>query len=44
MQWRVQLALDPIWKAYEACEPGADAKVILGKLVKGLSLQHVRVL
>ena len=39
----LQLALDPIWKAYEACEPGADAKSILGKVVKGLSLQHVSI-
>ncbi|CAK0786123.1 hypothetical protein CVIRNUC_009336 [Coccomyxa viridis] len=37
----VQLALEPIWKAYEACGPGAEAKTILGKVVKGLGLQHV---
>lgn len=40
----MQLALDPIWKAYEACERGADAKGILGKVVKGLSLHHVSIL
>ena len=39
----VQLALDPIWKAYEACEPGADAKGILGRVVKGLGLHHVSI-
>lgn len=40
----LQLALEPIWKAYEACEPGADAAGILGKVVKGLGLQHVSLL
>ena len=37
----LQLALEPLWKAYEACEPGADAKAILGKMAKGLNLQQV---
>jgi hypothetical protein len=36
-----QLALEPLWRAYEACEPGADARGILGKMLKGLNLQQV---
>ena len=36
--------MEPIWKAYEACGPGAEAKTILGKVVKGLGLQHVSAL
>ncbi|KAK9794308.1 hypothetical protein WJX73_002877 [Symbiochloris irregularis] len=37
----VQLALDPIWKAYEACTPGADTQAILTKIVKALQLTQV---
>ena len=40
-QMRMQLALDPIWKAYEACSPGADTQGILGKIVKALQLNQV---
>lgn len=36
----VQLVLEPLWKAYEACEPGADVKGILSKMVKSLDLQQ----
>ena len=38
----MQLVLEPLWKAYEAVEPGADVKSILGKMVKGLGLQQAR--
>ena len=37
----MQLALEPIWKAYEACSPGADAAALLGKIVKALQLTRV---
>ncbi|CAL8464184.1 g3719 [Coccomyxa elongata] len=37
----VQFILEPLWKAYEALEAGADVKGILGKIVKGLSLSQV---
>ncbi|KAK9824164.1 hypothetical protein WJX72_008216 [[Myrmecia] bisecta] len=35
----VQLALEPLWKAYEACDPGADVQGVLGKIVKSMNLQ-----
>ena len=38
----LQLALEPLWRAYEACEPGADVRGILGRMLKGLSLTQVR--
>ncbi|GAB4820198.1 hypothetical protein N2152v2_007244 [Parachlorella kessleri] len=34
----VQLALEPLWKAYGACEPGEDHKALLAKMVAGLGL------
>lgn len=34
----LQLALVPIWKAYEAALPGADAPAILQKIIKGLGI------
>lgn len=34
----VQLALDPLWKAYAACDPGEDHAAVLGKMVQGLGL------
>jgi hypothetical protein len=37
-----QFALEPLWKAYEACEPGADVQGILGKMIKGLDLRQAR--
>ncbi|KAK9830922.1 hypothetical protein WJX81_005694 [Elliptochloris bilobata] len=37
----VQLALDPLWRAYEACAPGADARSVLERIVKGLALEQV---
>lgn len=37
----VQLALDPLWKAYEACSPGADTAAQLSKIVKALQLTQV---
>ncbi|KAL4448964.1 hypothetical protein ABPG77_007681 [Micractinium sp. CCAP 211/92] len=37
----VQLALEPIWKAYSACEAGADHGAILGRIVQGLGLAGV---
>ena len=40
----VQLALEPLWKLYEVCNPGADAdvKATLSKAVKSLNLTQVR--
>ena len=37
----VQLALEPLWRAYEACAPGADARSVLERMVKGLGLEQV---
>ncbi len=37
-----QLALEPLWRAYEACAPGADALVVLERIVKGLGLGQAR--
>lgn len=39
----VQLALEPLWKLYEVCSPGADAdvKATMSKAVKSLSLTQV---
>ena len=37
----LQLALAPLWRAYEAAEPGADTAGILQKMIKGLSLSQV---
>ncbi|PRW32859.1 ribosomal S5 Elongation factor G III V family [Chlorella sorokiniana] len=37
----VQLALEPIWKAYGACEQGADHTAILGRIVQGLGLSSI---
>ncbi|KAA6422007.1 MAG: Ribosomal S5 Elongation factor G III V family [Trebouxia sp. A1-2] len=34
----VQLALEPLWKLYEVCNPGTDVKAILSKAVKSLGL------
>lgn len=47
MQWRtrlsvLQLALAPVWRAYEAALPGADSHALLQKMVKGLGLSQVR--
>lgn len=36
----LQFILEPLWKAYEALETGADVKGILGKIVKGLGLSQ----
>lgn len=38
----VQLALEPLWRAYEACAPGADARSVLERMVKGLGLEQVK--
>lgn len=35
----VQFVLEPLWKAYSACEPGADVAGVLGPIVKGRGLQ-----
>lgn len=37
----VSLALDPIWKAYTACDPGEDHVAILGRVIQGLGLQGI---
>ncbi len=37
----VSLALDPIWKAYTACDPGEDYVAILGRIIQGLDLQGI---
>lgn len=39
-----QLALEPLWKLYEVCSPGADVdvKATMSKAVKSLSLTQVR--
>ena len=37
----VQLALEPLWKLYEVCNPGADVKTALGKAAKSLGLAQV---
>lgn len=39
----VQLALEPLWKLYEVCVPGADAdvKATMSKAVKSLNLTQV---
>jgi len=37
----VSLALDPIWKAYTACDLGEDHVAILGKVIQGLGLQGI---
>lgn len=36
----LQFILEPLWKAYEALEAGADVMGILGKIVKGLGLSQ----
>ena len=40
----VQLALEPLWKLYEVCNPGADVKTALGKAAKSLGLTQVNLL
>ena len=37
-----QLALEPLWRAYEACAPGADTRAVLERIVKGLGLGQAR--
>ena len=37
----LQFALEPLWKLYEACSPGADVQATLSKAVKSLSLTQV---
>ena len=37
----VSLALEPLWKAYTACDPGEDHTAILGKIVNGLGLKNI---
>ena len=37
----VQLALEPLWKLYEVCSPGADVKAVLSKAAKSLGLDQV---
>lgn len=37
----VSLALDPIWKAYTACDPGEDHGAILGRVIQGLGLKGI---
>jgi hypothetical protein len=36
-----QLALEPLWRAYEACAPGADTRAVLERIVRGLGLKQV---
>ncbi len=36
-----QLALEPLWRAYEACAPGADTREVLERIVRGLGLKQV---
>lgn len=36
----VQLALEPIWKAYSCCHAGEDSKAVLEKIVRSLGLQE----
>ncbi|KAL0021764.1 hypothetical protein WJX79_006221 [Trebouxia sp. C0005] len=37
----VQLALEPLWKLYEVCNPGTDVKAVLSKAVKSLGLTQI---
>lgn len=37
----VAFALDPLWKAYKACDPEEDHVAVLGKIIQGLGLKNI---